>query len=169
MEEFKLRATGGPDFCGSCSGGGHLLSLGARLQLINTVLAEYDDQHPGTHHFPPFRLADVTSDGWANLRSPAIKAANTRAADSASRGLCHRWFDRATLSDNSQRFVIDALREVYEKLCKGPMFVSDGGVTRLHAASIQLGASKTYFLVARAVSSSSVHSSFTAHDGAGVF
>ena len=91
------------------------------------MLAEYDDQHPGTHRFPPFRLADVKSDGWANLRSLAIKAANTRAADSASRGLCHRWFDRATLSDNSQRFVIDALREVYEKLCKEPMFVSDGG------------------------------------------
>ena len=51
-----------------------------RLQLINTMLAEYFDEHPGTHRLPPLRLANVTSDGWANLQGPAIKAANVGAA-----------------------------------------------------------------------------------------
>ena len=37
------------------------------------------------------------------------------------------------------RFAIDALHESYEVLCNEPVFVSDGGITRLHAASIQLG------------------------------
>ena len=44
-----------------------------------------------------------------------------------------------TLSDNSVRFVIDAPHEFSDVLSNEPVFVSDGGITRLHAASIQLG------------------------------
>ena len=84
-------------------------SKDVRLQLIDTMLAEYYDQQPGTHRMPPLRLANVTYDRWANLHGPAIKTANTRAAVPAFRGLCHRWFDRGTLSENSVRLVIDAL------------------------------------------------------------
>ena len=105
----------------------------------HTILAGYYDQHPGTHRLPPLRLAKVTSDGRTNLRGPAIKTANTRAAVPAFRSLCHRWFDRGTLSDNSVRLVIDALHEVYDVLDNELTFVSDGGISRLHAASIQLG------------------------------
>ena len=43
------------------------------------------------------------------------------------------------MRDNSVRFVIDALHELYEVLYNEPTFVSDGGITRLHAASIHLG------------------------------
>ena len=105
----------------------------ARLQLITTMLPECYDQHNGTHRLPPLRLTNVSSDGWDNLHGPAIKAANTRAAVHAFRGLCRRWVDRGTLSDNPVRFVIDAL------CLRNAVFVSDGGITRLHAASIQLG------------------------------
>ena len=55
-------------------------SKDVRLQLINTMLAEYYDQHPGTHRLPPLRLANVFSGGWADLHGLATKAANTRAA-----------------------------------------------------------------------------------------
>ena len=114
-------------------------SKDVRLQLINTMIAEYFDQQPGTHRLPPLRLASVTSDAWGNLHGPVIKAANTRAAGPAFRGLCHRWFDRGTLSDNSMRLAIDAPHEFYEVLHNELMFVSGGGINRLHAASIQLG------------------------------
>ena len=70
---------------------------------------------------------------------PAIKAANTRAAIPAFRALCHHWFYRGTLSDNSVRIVIDAPHEFHEVLYNEPLFVCEDGITRLHAASIQVG------------------------------
>ena len=87
-----------------------------RLQLINTMLAENYDQHPGTHRLPPLRLANVFSDGWAKLHGPAIKAANTRAAVPAFRGLCHRWFDRGTLRSSMPYTIF------YEVLHNEPRF-----------------------------------------------
>ena len=60
---------------------------------LQTITAEYNDQHPGTHRLRPLRLANVTSVGRAKLHGPAITAANTRAAVHAFRGPFHRWFE----------------------------------------------------------------------------
>ena len=43
-----------------------------RLKRINTMLAEYSDQHLGAHRLQPLRLTNQNSDGWPicmNLRS----------------------------------------------------------------------------------------------------
>ena len=43
------------------------------------------------------------------------------------------------MSDNSVRIVINAPHEFHEVLYNEPLFVCEDGITRLHAASIQLG------------------------------
>jgi len=52
----------------------------SRFEKLNQFASDWYDANPKNSRLPPFTKANITSDGWACLHGPTVKAAMTRQA-----------------------------------------------------------------------------------------
>ena len=110
-----------------------------RLDLVNTLLAGWYDAHPGTHRLPPLALSHTTSDGWADMCGPAIKAANTRASVPAFKDIWSRYAVPGDERHGNVTDVITSLTEFYNILYGAPMFMPAETISRLKDVCVKFG------------------------------
>ena len=110
-----------------------------RLDAIHGVMAQWYDDHPGTHRLPKLFLSNCVQSGWAELHGPAIKAANTRAAAPVFQHLCHVYMTADTARDRTVLALADCLVEFYNVLYDSPMFLSDAALDRFKKLCVLFG------------------------------
>ena len=111
-----------------------------RLMALEDFRKTWYSQHPGTHQLKRFRVANFTdSYGWANLTSPTVKAANTRAATPMMRDMAVLWFGRGTPIDNAVLRLMSCLAEYYDVLYGEDLFMRDSSVARIRDLCNRIG------------------------------
>ena len=111
-----------------------------RMGRINEELATWYSAHPGWHRLPRIKLANlVSTDGWSDLHSPAVKAANTRASVPAFLYLCRKYLTSGSRLHICIVQLMRRLNDFYTILYRAGMFLSDDEMDRLRAATVGFG------------------------------
>ena len=103
-------------------------------------MKEWYNERPGYHRLPKLRLKNVVAaDGFAELHSPLIKAANKRAAAPLFRDLAQRHLSPHLPFDALVCQVLANLAEWYGILYDAPMFVPPPALERLQELTVSIG------------------------------
>eukprot|EP00959_Pyramimonas_sp_CCMP1952_P088669 1855391-Pyramimonas_sp.AAC.1 len=103
-----------------------------RLNVINAKLDAFYTQHPGSHKLPKILPQSFKNEeGWAELRGPAFKAANTRAAAPFFASLALEYFNGDGEMHVATRQATSALVELYSLMDRSPMFMSDASLRHM--------------------------------------
>ena len=111
-----------------------------RLDGLNVLLKSWYDAHPGWHRLPKIRLKNlVNSQGWAELRGPAFKAANTRAAVPAFLAIAAETLTTGSEEDRSIVALLTAVNAFQELLYSAGFSLTDDEIGRLDAIVLEMG------------------------------
>ena len=112
----------------------------ARMNNINSRLAQWYDDHPGTHRLPALTLQNlVDSAGVYNLSGPAIKVANSRKASAFVAEFARELYPGDCDYDEAIRDVTSSLDRYNTLLDHSPMFMDSTTLVSLKAATLDIG------------------------------
>ena len=121
----------------------------ARLNLVNSLLQEFNQRSHSSVTIPPLRLDNLTLDGWAELHGPLYKSAICRHMSSFSLQLVERFHSGSDDYSEGVLLANRSLCNIYEILYSAGVFLSHAQLADLTDAVLNLGSA---FQVLRKIS-----------------